>query len=511
MSILVDEPPPDCSFIRGHKLPFVASEMLSSSAPEVLDKVIGEPTVLDQLFRYIDAPVTNLTSAAYFCGAVCALLSRNPALMYQCVFSENKLPMAVLRNLKSRSLADLVFKLLFMDSSVSSHYLLERFSILKELVRCLSADRSPEEQSNAAAVLCDLIRQMEAKSWKLLVCSLIQREQLETLLQNIVSGGESGAGASMSVLNALLSCESLSELSDINLEKVIRVIQWSEDTNRGEEESETEPEDALIPLLIEYLPKVISRLKGDAGQVGLTRIQICELIDIMLKQKSPLFDKMIIDAGGLLEVTKLFYQFPLNSLLHKAYEALVHTVFDKSSEAVQRHVMLDVDLPGSVVQAVLGCKGCPGNSGLGSMGYVTRISNFLTSKAPDFPWWTPSPEWTDYSNRYLKSVNEIEKQPATKKDTSDDEEEPEFNVEDVIGSPVIDQDQDDPQAEDENNEEIKLEALVMRGLKTYSPEELSTLCRATAAGDLQPAETVYEAADYWRVPISPSEELEELD
>lgn len=454
--------------------------MLSAGAPEMLDLVLSDSACMERLFAYLNTPVENRTLLGYFTGIILALLGRNANVGYQLVFAWNKFPMAALRNLRSKSIAELVFRLLFLDTTVSAHYLLERFAMLKELLGLLGPASTCEEHTNASGVLCDLIRQMEAKSWKLLVCWLIQRPQLEVLFGNILCGVKSAAAASLAVLNALLSCDCLCELTDINLEKVIKVIQWSESANQGEEPSgqETEPEEALIPLLLEHLPSILSLLEGQDTFVGAVRLQTVELVDIMLRQKSPVFENLIIKESGLRRAISLFFAYPLNSILHRSVEGLVHTVLEKGSESLQKHLVEELEFPVLLASTAKASKGSPGNSGCGHMGHITRISNYL--KAQNLPWWQPGDVWQDYESNYLTVINSLEKMPKKEVDP-----EPEFDIE-----------RDMPTGE----EEITLSDLV-----NPTPQPFP----APATEDAENSEG-FGTWEFWKVPLS-TEDLEDLD
>ena len=482
LSLLLEEPPADSSFDRGHKFPFAVSEMLSTSAPEMLDLVLSDSACVERLFAYMNTPVENRTLLGYFAGLILALLGRNANVGYQLVFAWNKFPMAALKNMHSKSIAELVFRLLFLDTTVSAHFLLERFAMLKELVGLLGPASTSEEHSNSSGVLCDLIHQMEAKSWKLLICWLIQRPQLESLFGNVLCGVESAAAGSLAVLNALLSCDCLCELADINLDKVIRVIQWSESTGQGEEPSEqdTEPEDALIPLLLEHLPSVLKLLEGQNPSVGAVRLQVVELVDIMLRQKSPVFESLITQESGLRRAVSLFFAYPLNSILHRSVEGLVHTVLEKGSESLQKHLVEELELPVLLASTAKASQGTPGNSGCGHMGHITRISNYL--KGQSLPWWQPGEVWQEFDSTYLAVVNNLEKMPKKEVDP-----EPEFDIE-----------RDMPTGE----EEISLSAIV----DPTSQPASAPVTETEDAGDSEG----FGTWEFWKVPLSTGK-LEDLD
>jgi hypothetical protein len=479
--MMLDEPQEDCSFDRGHKFPFAVSEMLSAAAPEMLDLVMNDSACIDRLFTYLDTSVENRTLIGYFAGVILALLGRNANVGYQLAFAGNKFPLAALRNLRSKSIADLVFRLLFLDTSMSAHYLLERFEMLKDLLGVLGPAHTAEEHTNASGVLCDIIRQMEAKSWKLLICWLIQRPQLEILFENVLCGVETAAAASLAVLNALLSCECLCELVEINLDKVMKVIKLSENPGMEAEqptEQETEPEDALITLLLQHLPSVLNLLEGGNACVGAVRLQVVELVDIMLRQKSPVFESLIIKERGLHRAISLFFACPLNSILHRSVEGLVHTVMEKGSEALQKYLVLELELPVQLANAALSSKGTPGNSGCGHMGHITRISNYL--KGQTVPWWQPCETWQKYDSAYLAIVNSLEKMPKKEVDP-----EPEFDIE-----------RDMPTGE----EEISLSALVT----PLPPQPAADQAEEARSGE------EFGTLEYWRVPMVTGE-LEDLD
>jgi len=402
LALLLSEPPEDCSYDRGHKCPFVACELLGPAVPEVLEKLLACPAALSTLLTYLDLPVTNLTSAAYFATVVSALLCKAPKQVYELIYKDNHLPLALARNLHSRSLADCLLKLLTLDSAASGHYLPERTEVVKALVGNIGKGRELAETVHSAMLLCELVKGLEVKGWKLMVAAVVQQAELETLFEAIDAGEASGVAA-LQVLNALLSCESLCEICEINLPKVLSILRSLTPTPDSPIE---DVDNALVPLLFTHLPSILHKLQGDFPAVGPLRLQICELMDLMLRQKSPAFEKVIIQAKGLQYATELFFKYPLNSILQLEFEGLVRTVVEKASVEVQKHVILEVELPLRLGNACENAK--IANSGVFNMGFITRIAAFLKEKAGEMSFWPKNELWERYLEGYFAAETELE-------------------------------------------------------------------------------------------------------
>lgn len=402
LKLLLAEPESDCSYERGHKYPFVACELLSSEVPDVLEKLLACPSALSTLLTYLDLPVTNLTSAAYFSAVVSALLCKAPRQVYELVYRDNRL-LALACNLHSRSLADCLLRLLRLDSTASSHYLQERTEVVRALVRNIGEGKDLAKVVNSAMLLCELVKGLEVKGWKLLIAAVVQQAELETLFQ-AVNAEEASAVAALQVLNALLSCESLCEICEINLPKVLCILRSPTPTPDSPME---EAENALIPLLFTHLPSLLPKLQGDFPRVGPIRLQICELLDLMLQQKSPSFEKVIIQADGLRYATELFFKYPQNSFLQWEFESLVRTVVEKASVEVQKQLIWEVELPLRLVNACESAK--VGNSGVLNMGFITRITAFLKEKAEEMSFWRGNERWERYLEGYFAAETELER------------------------------------------------------------------------------------------------------
>jgi hypothetical protein len=370
--------------------------------PEVLEKLLSCPPALSSLLSYPDCPGSNLTSVAYFCTTLTGLLSKGPKQMYELVYKDNKLPLALAKNIHSRSIADLLLTLLCLDPAVNAHFLSERSEVMRALLRTIGLGKDLAAVANSTMILCELITDTGAKSWKLLVSALVQQAELEALFEAI-NAEEVSTVAALRVLNALLACDSLSEICQINLPKVLAIVNSFIPPPEFPIE---DVESALIPLLLSHLPSICSKLQGDFPIVSPIRLQICELLDLLLRQQNPAYEAVLIKAKGLQYATEIFFKCPQNSLFQLKYENLVETIVEKASISVQKHLIEDLNLP---LQLANACKEAKtANSGMGNMGFITQIAAFLKEKAAEMSWWHGPTQWQCYLEGYLAVEMEIE-------------------------------------------------------------------------------------------------------
>lgn len=147
---IIEEPLDPSNSIQACKFPLVASEFFTSDLPCLFNILFQEPNLMRYLFSFVTRePPMNLLLAGYFQKAFESCLNYNTEEFLMIVFQES-LHIALLKHLKSSSIADIVYTLLSSKGPFD-----ERQALLTETILLLGSEDLMTSY-NASGVLCRL-------------------------------------------------------------------------------------------------------------------------------------------------------------------------------------------------------------------------------------------------------------------------------------------------------------------------------------------------------------------
>ena len=141
ISLITVFPPEDADHKRGHKHPFIASELFSCECWSILDTFFSDQHLLTQLFDFLRSDEINSTLAGYFSKLVLTLLGRKPFELFSFICTSS-IFFSIAKNLYSKSISDIAIKLLTIDnqSSDPNFFIEVRERLLIEVVKQLHSE-----------------------------------------------------------------------------------------------------------------------------------------------------------------------------------------------------------------------------------------------------------------------------------------------------------------------------------------------------------------------------------
>mmetsp|Transcript_7925 Transcript_7925/g.15378 ORF Transcript_7925/g.15378 Transcript_7925/m.15378 type:complete len:581 (-) Transcript_7925:1692-3434(-) len=514
LTFITEEPTDESDSKRCFKYPFVASEVLSNDLEKVINLFTKEAEFMQRLLDFLRTERINLTLAGYFSKVYTSLFNRYCHFVLASTFETSNYSKDFVRHVASRSIAEVIERILSFEEAGTKTYVEERKHLLDLLIDMIAPETEIESINASSIIVNFLSKQTSVVRWEEVASHLATSATLEKLLKHLYSNNVVVVKTLVSVLIAIITHAPL------------RSETQKEEEDSTIIEAESFP---IIDLLNAHLNKIVETIteprnvesnttfKATIPVLGEDRLKLSELLAVALKLNDSSLSKRIIQEKVPSTFVKMFVEYPWNSSYHKIFESFVNTVLESNDEALKDSLLVTAELPKHLVDLSDNEKfqtnGVPIRRG--NLGYVTRISNILVKNSKnDFikQLLSKSPSWDCYVCEALRERNEIESQTiAGQKPTilsedqfSEEEEDPKS----LFGPNKNDLDDEDLEPEDEfqdngvpmTTEELNdaLFSLSDSPIKTSEvPEEVQQ--------DME-----FNANQYWRVE-APHEDLEELD
>lgn len=445
---------------RSQNNPFIACEMLCESGP-IYDRIIESTELLQKLFGFLDKESQHSTLLGYFSKAAVALLNRHPEKTVYFLSSQEYIP-KLLNHIYSRSITDIVIKILTLDITSNDFIIKEQKSILTSLFSMLKT--SSEYQTYFAAfILSDILNKaMEINSWKELIEVIVSDENLQILFDCLQATEKFRIVASASVLKTLfLVCIR------------VNLYVYYEKMN-------------FMSIFINNLPNISKQLsqksqdtikntlKEDVVPLGEAKLKIIELIAVSLKQDNEKIFKPLAECGILNEIVKLFFEYPWHSMLHTAVDSIFQSAFLYQNTVLIESLIVNSGFVEKMIESV---KNIRINHRCGYLGHVNRVANALkeTENESIREHLKKVSGWKEFVEDYLEERNVCDKkqlgEPGKREENlSSEGDEPELSLPEKktqgfgYGASVGHQDEKDknednqeetPDKTEENKEESK--------------------------------------------------------
>jgi len=200
-------PPDDTDQKRAFKYPFVAAQLIGCEAPEIMERILNEESLINMLFEPLntDQPL-NLTLAGYMSRAYTALLNRNHYDVLSYLYEVHAYGTQLLEHIYSRSIADFVEKLLGIEEHGCTNFVAELIKSVETLVEYISIEKEPEVISSASNILCNLLsRPSEVATWGMILSSLTSDDILEQLFLKLFDDNSYVTRSACNVLLAIIA------------------------------------------------------------------------------------------------------------------------------------------------------------------------------------------------------------------------------------------------------------------------------------------------------------------
>ena len=317
-------PEESASHARGHKHPFIVSELFSSECPQVLELFFAGNGLLEMLFKYLESENRAAILDGYFAKLASSLVVKNPACVMDFLSDRQMVPVLV-KSMSTKSISDFLLKILLTE--VPSHADLKK-SLLSQILESL---KSPKEITihHSKSLLLELIsRQPDYPFIKDYIHYLTSGSNLKSLLESIECENEASITSGLEVLKQIIQSPLKDELFKSSKSSDDDAIIYED-----EEPSE------LGKNLISLFPRLVSRLQRKTeGFIGTTkkniqilgqdRLKISEFFLCLAKLSNNEFMQEMRKNQVFETLTKIFIQFELNSFFHQIYENFFSVLLD---------------------------------------------------------------------------------------------------------------------------------------------------------------------------------------
>ncbi|PKA53568.1 hypothetical protein AXF42_Ash009064 [Apostasia shenzhenica] len=426
---IVEEAPDDTEKKRSFKFPFIACEIFTCEVDIILRTLVEDEELMNLLFSFLkpDRPHSTLLAGCFSKVVLCLMVRKTSQLMSY-VQDHPEIFHQLVDLIGITSMMEVLIRLIGADENMYSTYTdafqsLEGTDVLDLIVDKFSSSDSPEVHTNAAEVLCAIIRYAPPG----LAAKVCSPSFVGRLFQYVLedSRPRSVLIHSLSVCISLLDPKRLVQPAFQSFRNQInhgRVVIAYPETVDGMLESLGELLRLLDVSTSEVvLPTTYGSLKPPLGN---HRLKIVEFISVLLTIGCEEAEKELMRLGALRRMLDLFFEYPYNNFLHHQVERIIGSCLESKSAFLVEHLLHDCDIVGKILgaekQPTLSTSSCmPTLSAqgrlpprIGNIGHLSRIANKLVQAANTSEiiqtHLQENSEWVDWHNNVLVKRNAVE-------------------------------------------------------------------------------------------------------
>uniref|UniRef100_A0A7N5ZQ44 Protein phosphatase 6 regulatory subunit 2 n=1 Tax=Anabas testudineus TaxID=64144 RepID=A0A7N5ZQ44_ANATE len=206
VTLITTEPPADLEERSRFKFPNIACELLTSDVSIVNDKLGGDESLLEMLYRFLEQePPLNPLLASFFSKTIGNLIARKTEQLITFLKKKEGFIGLVLKHIDASAMMDLLLRLISCVEPAPLrqevlHWLNEE-KLVQRLTELIHTGKDEERQSNASQTLCDIIRLSRDQANQMqenveadpLLAVLESQESVASLLKNMFEGERSEA------------------------------------------------------------------------------------------------------------------------------------------------------------------------------------------------------------------------------------------------------------------------------------------------------------------------------
>uniref|UniRef100_A0A7N6AHL6 Protein phosphatase 6 regulatory subunit 2 n=1 Tax=Anabas testudineus TaxID=64144 RepID=A0A7N6AHL6_ANATE len=370
VTLITTEPPADLEERSRFKFPNIACELLTSDVSIVNDKLGGDESLLEMLYRFLEQePPLNPLLASFFSKTIGNLIARKTEQLITFLKKKEGFIGLVLKHIDASAMMDLLLRLISCVEPAPLrqevlHWLNEE-KLVQRLTELIHTGKDEERQSNASQTLCDIIRLSRDQANQMqenveadpLLAVLESQESVASLLKNMFEGERSEA----SIVNGTQVLLTLLETRRSGLEGLMDLY------SQGYERSYTVNSsilNAIEPHLKDFQQLLLDPPKKSAilttvgvleQPLGNARLHVARLVAALLQTTAPslcqelcnlaTMDLLLQDVFEIfyLILFDLFFKYSWNNFLHFQVELCVAAILnhpsseDRPSPGLQNH------------------------------------------------------------------------------------------------------------------------------------------------------------------------------
>ncbi|XP_012286736.1 serine/threonine-protein phosphatase 6 regulatory subunit 3 isoform X2 [Orussus abietinus] len=413
--LTLKEPPNDVNERLRYKYPNVACELLTCDVPTLNEKLAGDEYLLSKLYSFIDTdqPLNPLL-ASFFSKIMGLLIARKSdqnwySYQFTCLQvleflkSRQRCVDRLLQHLETLAIMDLILKLVTQveGSEMRQNTLnwLNSQELVQRLVKLLSPSSDSAKHTNAAQLLCDMIKatrehrlSIERTGPDPILTTLESGETVALVLETILTGDklESSIIGGIQLLLALLGQKANNTLNEGEMYG----------NGAGEDVIDNEQRIKISIATIPYLERLHQLLldpphkppvKTTAGLLqcpfGNTRLHVAKLLVALLSTENTTIRENLADLSTYQTLLDLFFKYSWNNFLHTQVEQCLALAIkcdrEDTNDIIYAHIFIKCRLIDQILDAWdrNEDKQIKGKSiRQGYMGHIINIANNIVSQ-----------------------------------------------------------------------------------------------------------------------------------
>ncbi|XP_012723172.2 serine/threonine-protein phosphatase 6 regulatory subunit 2 [Fundulus heteroclitus] len=350
VSLITTEPPADLEERSRFKFPNIACELLTSDVSIINDKLGGDESLLEMLYKFLDKdPPLNPLLASFFSKTIGNLIARKTEQVITFLKKKEGFIGLVLKHIDASAMMDLLLRLISCVEPAPLrqevlHWLNEE-KLVQRLIELISTGKDEERQSNASQTLCDIIRLSRDQANQMqdnvesdpLLTVLESQETVTGLLKNMFEGERSEA----SIVNGTQVLLTLLETRRSGLEGLMDLY------SQGYERSYTVNSsilNAIEPHLKDFQQLLLDPPKKSAilmtvgileQPLGNARLHVARLVAALLQTSAPSICQELCSLATMDLLLDLFFKYSWNNFLHLQVELCVAAILNHPSSEEQ--------------------------------------------------------------------------------------------------------------------------------------------------------------------------------
>ncbi|XP_039617467.1 serine/threonine-protein phosphatase 6 regulatory subunit 2a isoform X3 [Polypterus senegalus] len=346
INLITQEPPADMEEKIRFKYSNIACELLTSDVSHINDKLGGDESLLDILYKFLEQePPLNPLLASFFSKTIGNLIARKTQQVISFLRKKDGFISLVLKHIDTSAMMDLLLRLISCvePATLRQEVLnwLNEEKLIQRLIELIHTSQCEQKQSNASQTLCDIIRLSRDQATQLqdtvepdpLLTVLQSQESVEELLKNMFEGekSESCVVNGTQVLLTLLETRrpGVDGLLDLCTQGYERSYTVSSSILQG-----IEPHLKDFQQLLLDPPKksaILTTIGVLEEPLGNTRLHVARLIASLLQTNTPSVNEELCRLNTMDTLLDLFFKYIWNNFLHCQVELCVAAVLNHSA------------------------------------------------------------------------------------------------------------------------------------------------------------------------------------
>ncbi|CAD8112472.1 unnamed protein product [Paramecium primaurelia] len=422
VSYLTEMPVDDSNSKRAFRYPFYSCELLvCCENPKILEQFFGEDkSLLHTLFQFfISDEDVNPVLAGYVCNVLFNLLKMRTDIFLAEFYQYQNLVDGLIKQLQSRSVSELVIRLLTIEQETQIDYTPQRIHLIKGVVGRIEDTTNFEVSTNVSHIIQEITQKAYVIFKAQPLFDFLYGESIDKFCQSIVHENNSVSLASGTALyNLLTLLYKITTRQGDPAESAMLNVNQQELFNKIE---------SHLNKWLDFLQKSTTPIFGQH------KIKILEIIGVCISLNQESFVTKLHEQDIFKVYNSLFVKHEKHDILHlQYYRFIVHIIEQKLDSLVQ-----NLFNQNEFIQFLLKCTSEVINNKKQRkeyLGFVTKLAHFLvefTSKYPLLQSELENESWKKFREQYFDKAEKLNNHELGGHTRADYKEDVDFNKEDI--------------------------------------------------------------------------------